>query len=122
MKLSLVFGLIAVEAATLLGHAWATTDEGGFPALTSDEERVVHGELQLIRLELTEKVYEKKDGDGGDSYEGQVKGVFCALDFKQQKDDPSKGEQREAHFVPFGLGRLMPSHLLCSTCLSLHSP
>ena len=56
-----------------------------------DKERVVqailYGEMTLIDLHVKEKAY----STDGDSYAGQISGVFCKVDFTQQKKDPSTG-------------------------------
>ena len=61
-------------------------------ALERDEKEqvvraILYGEMTLIDLHIKEEAY----STDGESYADQIMGVFCKVDFAQQKKDPSTG-------------------------------
>ena len=56
-----------------------------------DLQAVVNGQLLLYRLKIDPQIYDEEHA-AEDSYAGMVDGLFCALDFEQQKKDPSLGK------------------------------
>jgi hypothetical protein len=97
------------------------------PATAEDIDNIIHGKLHLVRLDLSEAVFEKDSNSGNDSlsYKGQVKGVFCRLHYDQQKKDPSKGKQvrhpqRSAPILIPSALRRPDDQPLTSCCLLSH--